>query len=590
MPVLTREVEVERLLQLRCAEMAGLLRSPHSSPSKKDLEDVGLSCEVCMEAYSLPPSLKIPKALHCLHTFCLECCSKLLQPAANGSAEHEIECPSCRKTTRLQEGLESLMNNFALLRVLDMISLNNAVEPLDGEESSVCEECTAAASAAHYCAECGEFLCTDCAGIHRRMRATAEHQVMGLAQLKAEGGLSALRGRRVMCRNHPREELKLWCETCKELVCRDCTIIDHARPEHTYGFAMEAGEQHRAALRSRVEGLKGRMAWARRAVSELQKAQQHALRRDTRAMEGLRARFKEIFEAVRAREAEVLEEAEAHVTTTRDAIAAQEQLLQLFLRSGEQCCSFIDKATESASTLELLGASTHMLARLAEVEQEQSCLQTAPPTDEALSFADDLAPLLSAIKACASRQRSTACTAIVPRALGHSASASSLTSDDADPDLPPPLGGVQYGLSLQELLQQGWQVQYHQPYSHPTSLADLDPGRGEWLLVGARKRGHDELILAAAARREDVLRRTKGGSDVHESNGTFWYCWEGKAFGFAGSLKVTLSAADTEHSFPESRLSWHINGGGGWRAGRETHLGEDVGRSDARDCKSTARD
>eukprot|EP00961_Rhodomonas_salina_P100376 1349769-Rhodomonas_salina.2 len=31
----------------------------------------------------------------------------------------------------------------------------------------------------------------------------------------------------------------------------------------------------------RVEGLKGRMAWARRAVSELQKAQQHALRRDT---------------------------------------------------------------------------------------------------------------------------------------------------------------------------------------------------------------------------------------------------------------------------------------------------------------------
>eukprot|EP00961_Rhodomonas_salina_P174732 2356956-Rhodomonas_salina.2 len=57
---------------------------------------------------------------------------------------------------------------------------NGTVEPLDGEESSVCEECTAAASAAHYCAECGEFLCT---GIALRLRSAMSGTDIGYSNV-----------------------------------------------------------------------------------------------------------------------------------------------------------------------------------------------------------------------------------------------------------------------------------------------------------------------------------------------------------------------------------------------------------------------
>ena len=39
-------------------------------------------------------------------------------------------------------------------------------------------------------------------------------------------------------------------------------------------------------------------------------------------------------------------------------------------------------------------------------------------------------------------------------------------------------------------------------YSAPTQRKDLDPGSGEWLLVAARKKGSDSLLLAACAKPE----------------------------------------------------------------------------------------
>jgi hypothetical protein len=36
------------------------------------------------------------------------------------------------------------------------------------------------------------------------------------------------------CLRHAGEALKLYCETCEVLICRDCTMIDHTKPEHRY--------------------------------------------------------------------------------------------------------------------------------------------------------------------------------------------------------------------------------------------------------------------------------------------------------------------------------------------------------------------
>ena len=48
------------------------------------------------------------------------------------------------------------------------------------------------------------------------------------------------------CVKHTSETLKLFCETCEETICRDCTIVDHR--EHEYNFVADVAEREREVL------------------------------------------------------------------------------------------------------------------------------------------------------------------------------------------------------------------------------------------------------------------------------------------------------------------------------------------------------
>jgi len=110
-------------------------------------------------------------------------------------------------------------------------------------------------------------------------------------------------------------------------------------------------------------------------------------------------------------------------------------------------------------------------------------------------------------------------------------------------------------------------------YSAPTQRKDLDPGSGEWLLVAARKKGSDSLLLAACAKRTDVLQPTASDTDVHLCNGVYWYCRQGMSFGFSSHPSIRLGSADVREEEGHHRLSWHLSSSeGGWRAGEHREL------------------
>eukprot|EP00727_Mastigamoeba_balamuthi_P009104 m51a1_g4816 hypothetical protein (447) ;mRNA; r:147144-148690 len=133
--------------------------------------------------------------------------------------------------------------------------------------------------------------------------------------------------------------------------------------------------------------------------------------------------------------------------------------------------------------------------------------------------------------------------------------------------------GVHRGLQADAVLR-GWTQHYREPYSHVTTRASIDPGRGEWLLVAAaRADSPGVLALAACGRRVELLAAGSGA----RSNGATWYCVEGKAFGFSESERLSLGSADTENGTGDRRLSWHLDGrNGGWRAGEATGLNNDT--------------
>ena len=55
----------------------------------------------------------------------------------------------------------------------------------------------------------------------------------------------------VMCVKHLKEEMKLYCETCQCLVCRDCIVVDHRN--HKQNYLEEVGERERVALQESLK-------------------------------------------------------------------------------------------------------------------------------------------------------------------------------------------------------------------------------------------------------------------------------------------------------------------------------------------------
>lgn len=60
--------------------------------------------------------------------------------------------------------------------------------------------------------------------VHRMRILNSIKKLQPPPQQAAAGAVSG------MCLKHPLEPLKLWCETCRQTICRDCTVLDHPRP------------------------------------------------------------------------------------------------------------------------------------------------------------------------------------------------------------------------------------------------------------------------------------------------------------------------------------------------------------------------
>ncbi|KAG8517649.1 E3 ubiquitin-protein ligase TRIM33, partial [Galemys pyrenaicus] len=89
----------------------------------------------------------------------------------------------------------------------------------------VCTSCEDNASAVGFCVECGEWLCKTCIEAHQRVKFTKDHLIRKKEDVSESVGASGQRP--VFCPVHKQEQLKLFCETCDRLTCRDCQLLEH---------------------------------------------------------------------------------------------------------------------------------------------------------------------------------------------------------------------------------------------------------------------------------------------------------------------------------------------------------------------------
>ena len=203
--------------------------------------DSKLKCSICLDNF------KQPKLLPCFHIFCKSpCLERLVVQYCEGKSLH---CPTCRHLVRLPDnGVAGLQTDFRIDYLLEnRESLNKAKE----SQKTSCEKCKKF-PATGFCRDCRKFVCDKCTEIHQMWEEFTDHKIVGLNEVLADATkVLPTKKQFSPCKKHSSKKLNIYCNTCSELICSNCTVGLHK--DHNYKLVLDVFPKHKEEIVSSLK-------------------------------------------------------------------------------------------------------------------------------------------------------------------------------------------------------------------------------------------------------------------------------------------------------------------------------------------------
>ena len=215
-----------------------------------------VSCSVCMCTFT------DPKQLPCLHSFCLHCLKGIQQKSG---LHGKITCPECRRQFEMpgSGNPSELPTNFRINSLLDVLTIKEC-----STANVKCGNCDKRSAQTLYCFQCCSFWCGECILGHNIIRTNKEHKTLALKDFQDQD-LEAVLQRPAICqkKHHEKEELKLFCKSCKVAICNTCAVTLHEG--HGKMPLQEAADACKIHINSMISSLKDKMVEKRKEVEQL---------------------------------------------------------------------------------------------------------------------------------------------------------------------------------------------------------------------------------------------------------------------------------------------------------------------------------
>ena len=191
----------------------------YSKPASDDALISLTDCGICLS------EMENPKALPCLHSFCLKCLKKVKHPPGI------INCPLCQeKITLPPQGIDGFRDNFFINQLKDRRAISKI-----GKMRMRCISCGATdREIGARCVDCNGFLCQQCVNLHQTIAPLKVHTVFTIIELRSGAIDMSKVMKEACCQKHKDQVLRWFCKTCGIPICRDCTVTDHRHPDHDY--------------------------------------------------------------------------------------------------------------------------------------------------------------------------------------------------------------------------------------------------------------------------------------------------------------------------------------------------------------------
>ncbi|XP_072910173.1 E3 ubiquitin-protein ligase TRIM33 isoform X2 [Hemitrygon akajei] len=312
-------------------------------------------CAVCRDTLQG----KEPKLLPCLHSFCKRCLpeperqlSIPIPAGGNNTAGNNgespaiqqvgvIRCPVCRQECRQID----LVDNYFVKDSTE--GVNNS----DVKSCQVCTSCEDNAEASGFCVECLEWLCKTCVEAHQRVKFTKDHTIRRKEDVSPEA-VGAPSQRPVFCPIHKQEQLKLFCETCDKLTCRDCQLLEHK--EHRYQFLEEAFQNQKIIIETLMAKLQEKKNYVQYAASQVQNRLNEVNDTNKKVEHDIKVAIFTLINEINKKGKNLLQQLENVTKERQIKLLQQQQDVTSLARQVEHVMNFAKWAISSGSSTALL--------------------------------------------------------------------------------------------------------------------------------------------------------------------------------------------------------------------------------------------
>lgn len=334
------------------AQHTNRMASATAAVVTEDLRDI--SCCICMAVFIKP------RMLPCLHTFCETCIAELAQTST--------KCPLCRTAFTLPDGgAGQLPRNFIVEELVESHTLRKRAQ----QKSVDCthQDCeNESAPSTTFCSTCKMFMCEYHTANHARFKKFASHKIVSMADFASSleehsSELPAIRRRSpLQCNEHGSEDLRLFCQTCEKVICRDCALLDHrAHKYDAVETAVPALVQAAQTALGTTERHQHDLEVAMRRVQAANSTLETTLAASETAAHAF---FERLVMQLRAREAAVIGELHTMADAKRKQLEAQQTVLECAQRSVQAVRTLVQQALACDSTAHKAVLCVHVSHRL----------------------------------------------------------------------------------------------------------------------------------------------------------------------------------------------------------------------------------
>ena len=186
------------------------------------------------------------------------------------------------------------------------------------------------------------------------------------------------------CNDH-NKSFKVYCETCQELICRDCTVSKRHR-NHDYNLVTESYPKHNQEIEADLTIVKTKVADVNTAVTNLITRERDVTKQGEDVKKQIHAQSQLIINLVQQSQRQLVQQVDTVVQQKIQLLTKQREEAETVLKQLKGCEEFVEQSLKVGTQQQILREKQNMVQVMTTVNQDVNPVVFQPIEEANITF------------------------------------------------------------------------------------------------------------------------------------------------------------------------------------------------------------